>query len=111
MIERRAHSRHYFEFLVLEHRPAEAEHPQATRMLECLDFSKGGMKLRGQPRYQRCSLTIALPNSERKVTTEVELVHESSSGFGVKFISPSDELLSLISWWGPSRDQSSGSDA
>lgn len=109
-MENRVHPRRVFEFLVLEHRPSDADHPQATRMLECVDFSEGGLKLSGQPRYKRCNLTLALPNSDRKVTTEVELVREGKDGFGVKFVSPSDELLSQISWWRSSHDQNSDND-
>lgn len=68
-------------------------------MLECVDFSEGGLKLRGQPRYKCCSFTLALPNSDRKLTAEVEVVREADDEFGVKFIAPSDELVSQICWW------------
>jgi len=110
-MEKRVHPRRVFEFLVLEHRPDGADHPQATRMLECVDFSEGGLKLLGQPRFQRCNLTLAMPNSDQKVTAEVEVVREGADDFGVKFVSPSDELLSQISWWRSSPDQNLDSDA
>ena len=102
MQEIRLQPRHEFEFFVIEHRPEGVEHPQATRTLKCLDFSKGGLRLAGASRYQRFTVTMCLPPQKEKVDVEVEVVHQGFDSFGVKFILPSGDLLSKIDWWNSS---------
>lgn len=110
-VDRRRATRQAFEFLVLEHRPEGEAHPQAVRPLRCTDFSIGGMRLQGQPRYQRFKITIAVPPDGGKMQTEVEVVHRVEDSFGVRFVSPSDELREKLSWWLPEPGRSADSGA
>jgi len=73
-MKQRAHYRHEFEFLVLEHRPEADPHPQGTRLLHCADFSMGGMKLRGAPRFDRFTATLCIPQDGSRIDAEVEVV-------------------------------------
>lgn len=118
-MNQRAHQRHKFDFFVLEHRPEGGQHPQATRTLVCKDFSKGGLRLEGTPRYEEFKATISSPHDDTKFDVDLKVVHQSEGWFGVRFISPSDALIEKLSWWDapsrplPSQDlgQSAGIDA
>lgn len=98
-MEQRAHYRHEFEFLVLEHRPDGDRHPQATRLLHCTDFSLGGMKLRGEPRFDQFKVTLCIPHDGSRVDADVEVVNRAEGYFGVRFINPAPELSEKLSWW------------
>jgi len=99
-INKRVHPRRVFEFLVLEHRPKNNRHPQASRTLTAVDFSEGGLKLSGKPRYDKCNLTLSLPHDGSRTEVEVEKVYEGSDDtFGVKFVNPSPEFLEKLNWW------------
>lgn len=100
-MERRKHSRHAFECLALEHRPQTSKHPQATRVLKCLDFSVGGLKLEGKPRYERFRITLSAPQDGSKIDAVVETIYTQDNYFGVRFVEPSKELISKLSWWNP----------
>ena len=98
-MERRTHPRHEFEFPVLEHRPEGDPHPQGTRLLHCTDFSAGGMKLRGVPRFDRFKVTLCIPQDGSRIDVEVEVVNKIEGYFGVRFINPAPELSEKLSWW------------
>lgn len=108
--ERRATSRHDFLCLVLEHRPDRSSHPQATRVLKCKDFSKGGMLLEGQKRFDEFLVTLDIPHDGSKVDAKVKFVRQESNAFGVEFVDPSPELLEKLHWWDDS-GRNSGNDA
>jgi hypothetical protein len=97
--ERRKTQRHDFLCLVLEHRPDESSHPQATRVLKCMDFSKGGMLLEGQKRFDKFRVTLDVPHDGSKVDADVRVVRQDKDHFGVEFIDPSPELLEKLHWW------------
>lgn len=101
---RREHPRIDFQCFVIEHRPEDTEHPQATRTLKCLDFSKGGMRLEGTPRYNRFKATVCMPPNKDQIECDVEVVHQTGESFGVKFIRPSEDLVSKIDWFYASSD-------
>ena len=98
-MDKRQHTRHSFEFLVLEHRPDADTGGPATRILSCLSFSKGGLLLKGQPRYESFNVTLSAPQDGTKLDAQVEVVSGNSESFGVKFVDPSPELLKKLSWW------------
>lgn len=108
--ERRQTPRHDFLCLVLEHRPDDSAHPQATRVLKCKDFSKGGMRLEGKKRFDQFRVTLDIPHDGSKVDAEVKVTRQDDNSFGVKFIDPSPELLKKLHWWDDS-GQSSDNDA
>ena len=107
-----------FEFLVLEKRPQGSEHPQGDRVLECIEFSRQGMKLKGSPRFESFPATISMPQNGERVEVCLEVVSKVSDSFQVKFVSPSEKLILLLSWWDsgsrplhwPSRDRDLGID-
>lgn len=114
-MQERKHQRHSFEFLVLEHRPEGDTDGPATRVLSCLNFSKGGMRIKGQPRYDQFEVTLSMPHDGSKVNAEVEVLYGDGESFGVKFLKPSKELIKKLSWWDekakrptPSHSQSVG---
>ena len=98
-MKKRNYFQHTFEFLVLEHRPDEETEGPASRILSCLSFSKYGMKLKGQPRYDSFSVVISAPQDGAKVNAKVEVISGDSHSFSVKFVDPSSELLEKLSWW------------
>lgn len=98
-MKQRAHKRHTFEFLVLENRPEGETDGPASRVLSCLSFSKGGMLLKGQPRFDVFPVTLSVPQDGSTLDATVEVVSGDSESFGVKFINPSKELLQKLSWW------------
>lgn len=98
-VDRREHPRHEFEFLVLEHRPEGDPHPQGSRLLHCENFSIGGMRLRGQPRFERFKVTLHGPQDSACVDAEVEVVYRGEGFFGVRYVNPSSELLRKLAWW------------
>lgn len=110
---------HKFKFLVLEKRPQGSTHPQGDRVLECIEFSRQGMKLKGSPRFESFPATLSMPQNGERVEASVEVVSKSDYSFQVKFISPSEKLVSLLSWWDsetrpspqPSHDRDLGIDA
>ena len=95
----RQHKRHNFEVFILEHRPEGADHPQDSRTLVCKNFSEGGLKIEGQPRYQRCEYTLALPPEFKKVRVEGRVIRRDREGFAVAFTSPSPELTQILADW------------
>lgn len=99
IMNQRQHTRHSFEFLVLEHRPEGEIDGPASRVLSCLTFSKGGMLLKGQPRFDMFPVTLSAPQDGAKLDATVEVVSGDGETFGVKFVNPSKELLSKLSWW------------
>lgn len=98
-MSQRVHQRHSFEFLVLEHRPDGDFEGPATRVLSCLNFSKGGMRIKGQPRFDVFNITLSAPQDGAKIDATVEVINGDDKSFGVKFINPSNELLEKLSWW------------
>lgn len=100
MEERRGALRQKFEFFVLEHRPEGHEHPQASRVLRCLDFSMDGMRLSGRPRFDRFRVTLSMPQDGSRVQAEVQVVHKREDSFGVRFVEARRELVEKLAWWG-----------
>ncbi len=101
-MKNRSHFEHAFEFLVLEHRPDGKTEGLASRVLSCLSFSKYGMRLKGQPRYDSFSVVILVPQDGTKLNAKVDVIDGDSHSFSVKFIDPSSELLKKLSWWAES---------
>ena len=102
MEEKREAPRYNFEFFVLEHRPVGHEHPQASRVLRCLDFSTDGMRLSGRPRFDRFMVTLSMPQDGSRVQAEVQVVHRRDDSFGVRFVKASREVVEKLAWWGTS---------
>lgn len=107
---------HSFEFLVLEHRPENEIDGPATRVLSCTKFSKEGMLLKGQPRFDIFPVTLSMPQDGSTIDALVEVTSGDTKSFNVKFLKPSKELLAKLSWWDekvkrPSTSQSVGIDA
>lgn len=98
-MERREYFRYEFELLAMEHRPDGDPHRRGTRLLHCLDFSQGGMRFRGQPRFKRFRVTLDIPHDNSRVDAEVEVVHRGKDYFGVRFVNPSAELLQKLGYW------------
>lgn len=98
-MKKRNYFQHTFEFLVLEHRPNGETEGSASRILSCLSFSKHGMKLKGQPRYDSFPVVISAPQDGTKIDAKVEVIGGDSHSFSVKFIDPSSKLLEKLSWW------------
>lgn len=90
---------HSFEFLVLEHRPEGETDGPASRVLSCLTFSKIGMLLKGQPRFDTFPVTLSAPQDGTKINANVEVISGDGKTFKVKFLNPSKELLKKLSWW------------
>lgn len=109
-MEKRQHPRHEFEFLVLEHRPEDVEHPQGPRMLHCIDFSASGMRLRGAPRFDRFRATLCVPHDGSRVDADLEVVHKGDGYFGVRFVDPSAELNQKLEWWQAPADPGQNAD-
>lgn len=109
---KRLYPRHRFDFFVLEHRPDGEEFSQATRVLICKDFSQGGLRLEGTPRYKKFKATLSAPQDGMKYEVDMEVVHQAPNEFGVRFIDPSDALIEKLAWWSssaqPLRSQDSG---
>lgn len=109
--EKRKAKRHFFEFLILEHRPEGHDHPQAVRTLRCLDFSMAGMRLSGCPRFDRFKVTLSMPHDGSNHQADVHVVHRREDSFGVRFVEVSPELSQKLAWWGtsdPGRSAGSG---
>lgn len=107
---------HSFEFLVLEHRPENETDGPASRVLTCTKFSKDGMLLNGQPRFDIFPVTLSIPQDGSTVDALVEVTSGNKNSFNVKFINPSKELVKKLSWWDekvkrPSTSQNAGIDA
>lgn len=100
MADNRRESRFPVQCLVLEHRPEGHGHPQAIRVLRCLDFSADGMRFSGQPRFDRFKVTVSMPHDGSKHHAEVQVVHRLEDSFGVRFVEVSPELSQKLAWWG-----------
>lgn len=98
-MKQRKNTSHSFEFLVLERRPEGEIDGPASRVLSCLKFSKTGMVLKGQPRFDTFPVTLSAPQDGAKMDTVVEVVSGDSETFEVSFLNPSKELLKKLSWW------------
>ena len=104
---------------MLENRPEDSTHPQGNRVLECLEFSREGMLLEGAPRFDKFRATLSIPQNGERVDADVVVVNKKDNAFEVKFVSPSERLTSMLSWWDsedrpapqPSLDQNAGIDA
>lgn len=96
-----------FAFPVLEIRPVGSQDPQGNRVLECVEFSKHGLVLSGVSRFERFPVILSMPQNGERVSAEVEVVSSSKGFFEVKFLSPSKQLLDLISWWAKGRGSAS----
>ena len=107
--DRRQNPRHNFLCLVLEHRPEDSGHGQATRVLKCKNFSKGGMLIEGKKRFDRFRITVDVPHDGSKIDAEVKVVRQEKNFFGVEFVDPSPDLLEKLHWWDDS-SQSADSD-
>jgi len=97
-IERRKTPRHTFEFFILEYNP-DPEALIKNRCLECLDFSQGGLRLKGKPKFDEFKVTIQIPHDNSKVDAFVRLVYKKNEYFGVEFVKPTKELLTKLKWW------------
>lgn len=92
--ERRQYPRHEVRFFVLDHSV------EGGRVLQGLNFSKGGMRLRGKARHDFFKVTISIPHDDTQLDVEVKKVYQNEDIFGVQFVAPSPELIEKIDWWG-----------
>ena len=90
---------HSFTFMVLEKKPKDSEHPQGDRVLDCLRFSIQGMKIKGQPRFDKFEAVLSIPQDGSLVPAQVQVIRQQKDFFEVQFINPSVELLKKLSWW------------
>ncbi len=90
---------HFFTFMVLEKKPKDSEHPQGDRVLDCFSFSTQGMKIKGQPRFNKFNVTLSIPQDGSLVSTQVQVINKQKDFFEVRFINPSSKLLTKLSWW------------
>ena len=90
---------HSFTFMVLEKKPKDSEHPQGDRVLDCLGFSIQGMKIKGQPRFNKFEAILSIPQDGSLMSVQVQIIDQQKDFFEVQFINPSEELLKKLSWW------------
>ena len=90
---------HSFTFMVLEKKPKGSEHPQGDRVLDCLSFSTQGMKIKGQPRFNKFEAVLSIPQDGSLIPAQVQVIDQQKDFFEVQFINPSTELLKKLSWW------------
>lgn len=90
---------HSFTFMVLEKKPKSSKHPQGNRVLDCSSFSTQGMKIKGQPRFDKFEAILSIPQDGSLVPAQVQVVDRQKDFFEVQFINPSTELLKKLSWW------------
>lgn len=87
------------DFLILECKPEGSDHPQGDRVLECYEFSRNSLKIKGTPRFQRFKAILSMPQDGSKLETEVEVIHSKSGSFEAKFVNPPSSVIDKISWW------------
>ena len=97
MKEHRENGRSALRFEVLEHPPKGGD----TRKLVCLDYSRDGMRLKGQARYDRFTMTVSTANDGRSLRTEVHVTRKTADSFAVKFINPDLEVTGALAWLPP----------
>ena len=85
--------------MVLEKKPKDSDHPQGDRVLDCLSFSIQGMRIKGQPRFNKFEVILSIPQDGSLVATKVQVMNQQKDFFEVQFINPSVELLKKLSWW------------
>lgn len=85
--------------MVLEKKPKNSDHPQGDRVLDCFSFSTKGMKIKGQPRFDEFEAVLSIPQDGSLVPSQVQVVDKQKDFFEVQFVSPSEELLTKLSWW------------
>ena len=90
---------HSFSFMVLEKKPEDSDHPQGDRVLDCLSFSTQGMKIKGQARFDKFEAVLSIPQDGSLVPAQVQVIDKQKDFFEVRFINPSEELLTKLSWW------------
>jgi hypothetical protein len=90
---------HDFNFMVLEKRPTNSDHPQGDRVIECFQFSRDGLRLNGKPRFQSFSAVLSMPQNGERVEADLLVKDTMSDHFEVNFVSPSKRLIELLSWW------------
>ena len=88
-----------FTFMVLEKKPRYSDHPQGDRVLDCLGFSTQGMKIKGQPRFNKFEAILSIPQDGSLIPAQVQVVNQQKDFFEVQFINPSTKLLKKLSWW------------
>ena len=95
---------HNFDFMVLEKKPKDSDHPQGDRVLDCISFSISGMKIKGYPRFDKFEAVLSAPQDGALLPAQVEVIDKQKDFFEVRFINPSAELVKKLSWWDGSID-------
>ena len=90
---------HSFIFMVLEKKPKDSDHPQGDRVLDCLSFSTQGMKIKGQPRFDKFEAILSIPQDGSLLPAYVQVIDRKKDSFEVQFMNPSMDLLKKLSWW------------
>ena len=90
---------HSFSFMVLEKKPKDSDHPQGDRVLDCLSFSTQGMKIKGQARFDKFEAVLSIPQDGSLVPAQVQVIDKQKDFFEVRFVNPSEKLLTKLSWW------------
>lgn len=86
-------------FLVLECKPEDSNHPQGNRVLECIEFSPTNFRIKGQPRFDKFKAVLSMPQDGSRLETEVQVVSSCKDCFEVKLINPSASISDKIAWW------------